>query len=97
MDVYFNAVRRSATNGFNGLWGGLPILIHTQTGAILNFDRQVENVETDLGSGLILWCPLLACYLSPESSLARPPASLLPEQIQEDSERMQKKQTVNHI
>ena len=31
-----------------------------------------------------MWAPLLACYLSPKQTLARPPASLLPEMIQED-------------
>ena len=38
----------------------------------------------ELGGGLIMWAPLLACYLSPRQTLARPPASLLPEMIQED-------------
>lgn len=43
-----------------------------------------EAPFSDLGDGLIMWAPLLACYLSPKQSLQCPPASLLPEIIQED-------------
>lgn len=42
------------------------------------------EVSGDLGTGLIMWAPLLACYLSPRQTLAQPPATLLPEMIQED-------------
>ena len=43
-----------------------------------------EALFSDLGDGLIMWAPLLACYLSPKQSLQCPPACLLPEIIQED-------------
>eukprot|EP00438_Fugacium_kawagutii_P020209 Skav207626 [mRNA] locus=scaffold1878:333427:336281:- [translate_table: standard] len=51
-------------------------------------DAEREDADgeavSDLGAGLIMWAPLLACYLSPRQTLARPPATLLPEMIQED-------------
>lgn len=48
-------------------------------------DCQEAEELVDLGSSLILWCPLLACYLRPVSDqLAQPPATLLPQMIQED-------------
>ena len=37
----------------------------------------------ELGKGLIVWSPLLSCYLS-STSISRPPSVLLPETIQDD-------------
>ncbi|CAK9077117.1 unnamed protein product [Durusdinium trenchii] len=78
-----NTLRALENRSLGERWKRRDDSISAEMDAMME-ETEVENVETDLGSGLILWCPLLACYLSPESSLARPPASLLPEQIQED-------------
>ena len=59
-------------------WRGRDAAIEAEMACV-----EPEEVR-DLGSSLILWCPLLACYLSPGCDLAHPPATLLPELIQED-------------
>ena len=53
--------------------------------ALREREGDTEAVGIDrLGTGLIIWSPILACYLAPIQSLARPPAMLLPDMIQED-------------
>ncbi|CAJ1421507.1 unnamed protein product [Effrenium voratum] len=65
-------------------WRHRDNAISAEIDAVLEETPSTDASSSDLGSGLIIWSPLLACYLAQEISLARPPASLLPEQIQED-------------
>jgi len=59
-------------------------LLYMDTTAMQQTEEDSCAVHNDFGKGLIMYAPMLACWLSSRRSLASPPCTLLPQLIQED-------------